>query len=76
MNKEYYKNCIKQFIKELMEEKDSIVEDISNIATYLSEHKTESQDLGRLDISAINERRNNMGAIYQLIEDLNDLLKK
>lgn len=75
MNKEYYKNCIKQFIKELMEEKDNYASEIGEIATYL-DFQNENNNLDRLDISAINEKRNNMSTIYQLIEDLDKLLKK
>lgn len=75
MNKEYYNNCIKQFIKELMEEKESIVEDITIISTHLKEFKSETQDLSKYDINSINEQRNNLGAIYELISDLDKLLK-
>ena len=75
MNKEYYNNCIKQFIKELMEEKENYASEIGEIATYI-DFQSENNNLGRLDISAINEKRNNMGAIYELIENLNKLIKE
>lgn len=75
MNKEYYNNCIKQFIKELMEEKENYASEIGEIAKYI-DFQSENNNLGRLDISAINEKRNNMGAIYELIENLNKLIKE
>ena len=74
MNKEYYNNCIKEFIQELIYEKDSIVEDIENITTYI-DFKSDSQDLRNSDITSVNQKRNNIGAIYQLIEDLGQLKK-
>lgn len=75
MNKEYYKNCIKQFIKELMEEKENYASEIGEIATFL-DFRDKDTSLDRLDIAAINEKRSNMSTIYQLIEDLDELLKK
>ena len=72
MNKEYYNNCIKQYIRELIEIKDDYAREIGEIATYIDFQK-EKQDLDRLDLSAINEKRNNIGAIHQLIEDLEKL---
>ncbi len=75
MNKQYYNNCIKQYIKELMEIKDDYAREIEEIATYL-DFQNENNNLDRLDIAAINEKRNNMVAIYQLIEDFDKLLKK
>ena len=72
MNKEYYNNVIKKIIKELIEEKDSIVENITNISTYI-EFEKESQDLCKNDLDTINLERNNIGAIYKLIEDLEKL---
>lgn len=75
MNKEYYNNCLKQFVKELIELKENYVEEIQEIATYI-DFQEDNNDLDRLDLGAINEKRNNIGAIYQLIEDLDRLLKK
>lgn len=74
MNKDYYNNCIKQYIKELIEIKDNYIEEIQEIATYIDFQK-DKQDLDRLDLLSINEKRNNIGAIYQLIEDLDKLRK-
>lgn len=72
MNKEYYKNCLKQYIKELIEIKENYVDEISNIATYI-DFQAKNNNLDRLDLLAINEKRNNIGAIYKLIEDLDKL---
>ena len=74
MNKDFYNNCIKQYIQDLIETKESCVENIQNIATYINFMK-DSQNLDEVDLSAINEERNNIGAIYQLIEDLEKLMK-
>lgn len=74
MNKEYYNNCISQFIRKLIDEKESIVEDIENITTYIDFQK-DSQDLSNIDLCSVNKKRNDIGAIYQLIEDLEKLKK-
>lgn len=75
MNKEYYKKLINEEINYLIEKKDDISMEISEIATFLGEY-TNNVDLGRLDISAINEKRNQMKVIYDLIDDLEDLKNK
>lgn len=75
MSKEYYNNCIKQYIKELIEEKENYASEIGEIATFL-DFRDKDTSLDKYDIAAINEKRSNMSAIYQLIEDLDKLLKK
>lgn len=75
MSIEEYNNYIRRFIKELIEEKDLLSEEISSIATFIN-HEEESQDLDNFDIQAINIKRNCMESIYQLIEDLDKLIKK
>lgn len=72
MNKEYYKSCIKDIINELINKKDLLCGDIDNIAAYI-DFQSENNDLSKIDIIHINEKRNNMGAIYKLIEDLERL---
>ena len=73
MNKEYYNNYIDRIIKDLIEEKDMYSEDISVIATHLSEYYKENEDLDALDLIAINEKRNNMATLYGFIDDLEKL---
>ena len=75
MSIEEYNNYIRRFIRELIEEKDLLSEEISSIATFIN-HEEESQDLDNFDIQAINIKRNCMESIYQLIEDLYKLIKK
>ena len=65
----YYKNLIDKEIKYLIEEKENLVEEITNIATYFEK----DINLTRLDIEAINDKRQEIKAIYDLIEDLNKL---
>lgn len=72
MNKDFYKNCIKSYIKELIEIKDNYSEEIAYISTYI-DIQAKDNNLNRSDTLAINEKRNNMGAIYKLIEDLDKL---
>lgn len=72
MNKDFYKNCIKSYIKELIEIKDNYSEEIADISTYI-DIQAKDNNLNRSDTLVINEKRNNMGAIYKLIEDLDKL---
>lgn len=69
--KEYYTKLINKQISYLIEEKDNLSNEISEIATYISDF--EPIDLGRLEIGAINEKRRQMKVIYILIEDLEAL---
>ena len=75
MNKEFYNKHIKEYIRNLIEEKDKIAEDISINATYI-DFNSKTTNLSQFDINEINKMRNNISTIYQLIEDLNELMKK
>ena len=75
MNKEYYNNCINRVIQFLIEEKETYCEEITEIATHLGDYESDNKNLDRLNLGAINDKRNNMGAIYELIADLEKLRK-
>ena len=75
--KNYYNVYIDKFINDLIAEKDEIVEDITTIATSF-EYQGEIPkflDLKSKEVEMINSQRNNIGAIYQLINDLEKLRK-
>ena len=71
-----YNNLINKEISFLIEKKDDYCSEIMEIATHLGDFETENVDLDRLDISAINEKRRTMKAIYDLISDLDKLKKE
>lgn len=76
MNKDFYNNLISQEIKYLMEEEELLQEEIINIATTFEYHSLEDNvNLDRLDIGAINEKRQQVFAITELIHNLDKLRK-
>ena len=72
MQKEYFNNLINEEINLLIERKDSLCEEIVEVATYLDFNESDIT-LGRLDIGAINDKRQQMYAIYELIAKLESL---
>ena len=72
MKKEYFNNIISYSINFLIEKNDSLCEEIMEIATYLDFNENDIS-LGRLDIGAINDKRQEMYAIYELIDKLEEL---
>lgn len=78
MNKEYYNNCLKQYIRELMEIEENYINEIGEIASFVETHDIEKDNcnLSRLDILAINEKRGNIVAIGELIHNLDKLIIK
>lgn len=74
MNKEYYTKLIVTQINYLIEEKENLCGEITEIATYFDDREKDIS-LGRLDIGAINDKRQEIAAIYKLIEEL-EYLKK
>lgn len=74
MNKEYYTKLIVKQINYLIEEKESLCGEITEIATYFDDREKDIS-LDRLDIGAINDKRQQIAAIYKLIEEL-EYLKK
>lgn len=78
MNKELYNNNIKKYIKYLIEKKEQYVNEITEIATYIEIHNAEKDNcnLTKYDIEEINEKRQFIVAISELIHDLDKLIKK
>lgn len=75
--KDFYNAYIYRIVNELIAEKDTIVEEINTIASTFEYHGEipKKLDLKQEEINKINSQRNNMGAIYQLIGDLEKLKK-
>jgi len=77
MNKEYYNNLIKEEIKYLLEKEEFLNEEITSIATSFEYHNIEDNvNLDRLDISAINEKRQQVFTISELIHNLDKIIIK
>lgn len=75
MEKDYYKNLIIMEINHLVNRKDMLSNEIGEIATYLDTREN-NVDLTRIDIESINKLRNEMKAIYDLIDKLEELKKE
>lgn len=75
MKKDYYKNLIIMEINHLVNRKDMLSNEIGEIATYLDTREN-NVDLTRIDIESINKLRNEMKAIYDLIDKLEELKKE
>ena len=74
MNKEYYNKLISEEIKYLLEKEELLNEEITSIATTFEYHGVnDNVKLDRLDISSINEKREQIFAITQLIHNLDKL---
>lgn len=76
MNKEYYNKLVNEEIKYLLEKGEMLNEEITEIATTFEYHSIEDNvNLGRLEIDAINEKRQQVLAISELIHNLDKLRK-
>lgn len=76
MNKNYYNKLIEEEIKYLLEKKEDLCREITEIATIFEYHSLEDNiSLGRLEINAINEKRQQVFTIVELIHNLEVLLK-
>ena len=74
MNKDYYNKLIEEEIKYLLEKKEYLYGEITEIATTFEYHILEDNvSLGRLEISAINEKRQQVFTIGELIHNLDKL---
>ena len=78
MNKDFYNHNLKMYIKELIKLKEDYVNEICEITSYIETHgeKKENYNLTQFDIEEINEKRNYIAAIYELISDIDKLIKK
>lgn len=77
MNKDYYNKLIEEEIKYLQEKEEDLCREITEIATIFEYHSLEDDvSLGRLEISAINEKRQQVFTIGELIHNLDKLLIK
>lgn len=74
MNKDYYNKLIEEEIKYLLEKKEDLCREITEIATTFEYHSLEDNiSLGRLEINAINEKRQQVFTIGELIHNLDKL---
>ena len=74
MNKDYYNKLIEEEIKYLLEKKEYLYGEITEIATTFEYHSLEYNiSLGRLEINAINEKRQQVFTIVELIHNLDKL---
>lgn len=74
MNKYYYNKLIEEEIKYLLEKEEDLCREITEIATIFEYHSLEDNiSLGRLEINAINEKRQQIFTIEELIHNLDKL---
>lgn len=74
MNKDYYNKLISEEIKYLLEKEELLNNEITEIATTFEYHsKEDNVNLGRLEISSINEKRQQILTIAELIHNLDKL---
>lgn len=74
MNKDYYNKLIEEEIEYLLEREEDLSREITEIATIFEYHSKEDDiSLDRLEISAINEKRQQMLTIRELIYNLDKL---
>ena len=74
MNKDYYNKLIEEEIQYLLEKEENLGGEITEIATMFEYHSIEDNvSLSRLEISDINEKRQQVFAIGELIHNLSKL---
>ena len=74
MNKNYYNKLINEEIEYLLEKEELLNEEIKEIATTFEYHSLEDNvSLDRLEIGAINEKRQQIFTISELIHNLDKL---
>ena len=74
MNKEYYNKLLKEEIKFLLEKEELLNDEIIEIATTFEYHsKNDNVSLDKLDIKAINEKRQQILTISELIHNIDKL---
>ena len=74
--KNRYNELIKNIIGELQYDINALVVGINEIASTIEYHSFEEKhDLTKSEIEEINDKRNHIIAIYELISDLDNLKK-
>ena len=74
MNKDYYNKLIEEEIEYLLEKEEDLCREITEIATIFEYHSIEDNvSLSRLEINTINEKRQQIFAIGELIHNLDKL---
>lgn len=74
MNKDYYNKLIEEKIKNLLEKEEELSREITDIATIFEFHsKEDCVNLSAGDIFDINEKRQQMLTIRELIYNLDKL---
>ena len=74
MNKDYYNKLIEEEIKYLLEKEEDLYREITEIATTFEYHSLEDNvSLDRLEIGAINEKRQQTFTISELIHNVDKL---
>lgn len=74
MNRDYYNKLIEEKIKNLLEKEEELCREITEIATIFEYHsKEECVNLSIRDIFDINEKRQQMFTIGELIHNLDKL---
>lgn len=77
MNIEYYNEILKEEIQFLLEKEDLLKEELINIATSFEYHNpNDNVNLDKLDISAINEKRQQIRTIDEVIHNIDKLFMK
>ena len=77
MKRELYNKLIREEIEFLLEKEELLWDEIKEVACTFEYHSIEDNvDLDRLEIGAINEKRQQIFAIIELIGDLEDLKKE
>ena len=66
---------INNIIRDLIEEKDKVSDDIAEITTFV-DLLSPDKSLSKWDIEYINKRRNELSIYYEIIDDLEELKKK
>lgn len=74
MNKDYYNELINEQIKYLLEKEELLNREITEISTTFEYHSLEDNvSLDRLEIGSINEKRQQIFTISELIHNLDKL---
>ena len=72
----FYDNLINDIINNLIDKKDNLIKEIEEISTTIEYHSFEDKtDLTKYDISEINNKREDIIVIYELISNIEKIRK-